>query len=454
MFVEYHAANGAIYKIKEERMARGGEGSIHEIENMPNFVAKIFRKNKCSSAREEKIGKMVLNKAPEGVLRCVAWPLDVLYDENGFAGYVMKRVKCSASLSELYSDSKYDLLVRTYAAYNLCAAVEEIHNMGQVCGDLNPRNICINLDRKDRDVYKVTLVDTDSYHFIADESVYRCEVGLAEYLAPELQQKISGEVTLKNAPLPTFTRETDLFALAVHVFCLLMNGSHPFACAKKANGKTSNTMEQMAGGEVRESVAAPQPIENIKSGFFPFYHKGENIDIPAYAPEFTSLHPNIQRLFVQTFVEGDREPERRVQAAEWLAALKPIIEDFENIKNQCVKGHLYFAHNRSCPYCYVIQKKIAVLKEIEEQNNIPPLPPEQLSGNVSGSGGNGTGGVPWSGGFPLPPPKKKANRNAVVQAIAVILIIVIFVPFLWLILLYLFEEDTFARILDALRYVI
>ena len=336
MFVEYHAANGAIYKIKEERMARGGEGSIHEIENMPNFVAKIFRKNKRSSAREEKIGKMVLNKAPEGVLRCVAWPLDVLYDENGFAGYVMKRVKCSASLSELYSDSKYDLLVRTYAAYNLCAAIEEIHNMGQVCGDLNPRNICINLDQKDRDVYKVTLVDTDSYHFIADESVYRCEVGLAEYLAPELQQKISGEVTLKNAPLPTFTRETDLFALAVHVFCLLMNGSHPFACAKKNGTIFSNTMEQIT--ETRESVVAPQPIENIKGGFFPFYIRRMNVDIPAYAPEFESLEPTLQELFVQTFVEGYKNPKRRVQADKWIE-------------------HIYFKHMTECPFCEV-QKKM------------------------------------------------------------------------------------------------
>lgn len=371
MFEEYHAANGAIYKIKEERLARGGEGSIHEIENMPEYVAKIFRKNKRSSAREEKIGKMVLNKAPEGVLRCVTWPLEVLYDENGFAGYVMKRVKCSASLSELYSDSKYDLLVRTYAAYNLCAAIEEIHNMGQVCGDFNPRNICINLDGKDKDVYKVTLVDTDSYHFIADENVYRCEVGLAEYLAPELQQKISGEITLKNAPLPTFTRETDLFALAVHVFCLLMNGSHPFACAKKTES-FFNTMEQMTGAEIRESVVAPQPIENIKSGFFPFYIRRMNVDIPTYAPEFESLEPELQELFVQTFVEGYKNPKRRVQADEWVAVLGTVIEKFHEKTVRCPAEHIYFKHMTGCPYCEVQKKMERIMgKEFIEPPSMP-----------------------------------------------------------------------------------
>ena len=183
---------------------------------------------------------MTMNNMPEDVLQCITWPLDVLYDENGFVGYVMKRVKSVASLSELYSDTKYNLHIRMYAAYNLCAAIDTIHSVGQVCGDLNPRNICINLDGNDKDVYHVTLVDADSYHFVTEGTIYRCEVGLADYLAPEIQQKISGDITLKNAPLPTFTRETDLFALAVHVFSLLMNGSHPFACAKKENGNVTN----------------------------------------------------------------------------------------------------------------------------------------------------------------------------------------------------------------------
>ena len=328
MFEEYRGVNGAVYKVNKDRIARGGEGSIHEIQNMHEYVAKIFKKNKRDSEREEKICKMAASKFSNKTSEYTTWPLDVLYDEYGFAGYVMRRAQYNNSLSELYSNSKYDLKVRLYAAYNLCAAIEEIHNMGQVCGDLNPRNICINLNENDKDVYKVTLVDTDSYHFITDKKIYRCEVGLAEYLAPEIQKKVCGEITLKNAPLPTFTKETDLFALAVHVFCLLMGGSHPFACAKRANGQLSNTMEQMAGEEIGESVVAPQPIENIKSGFFPFWNYKYNIDIPAYAPEFVSLHPHLQKLFVKTFVDGYKNPKSRVQASEWLGALKPLIEGF------------------------------------------------------------------------------------------------------------------------------
>lgn len=369
MFEEYRGVNGAVYKVNKDRIARGGEGSIHEIQNMHEYVAKIFKKNKRDSEREEKICKMSASKFSNKTSEYTTWPLDVLYDEYGFAGYVMRRAQYNNSLSELYSNSKYDLKVRLYAAYNLCAAIEEIHNMGQVCGDLNPRNICINLNEHDKDVYKVTLVDTDSYHFITDKKIYRCEVGLAEYLAPEIQKKVCGEVTLKNAPLPTFTKETDLFALAVHVFCLLMGGSHPFACAKRANGQLSNTMEQMAGEEIGESVVAPQPIENIKNGFFPFYIRKANIDIPVYAPEFESLTPKLQELFVRTFVDGYKKPEKRVQAQEWLEALKPIIEKFESETVCCKNNHYYFKHLSYCPYCEVRQKILGAMEVIDRDDD-------------------------------------------------------------------------------------
>lgn len=368
--LEYHGKNGSTYSVKEERLGKGGEGSIHEIEHMPEYVAKLFKPDKRSPEREEKICKMTMNNMPEDVLQCITWPLDVLYDENGFVGYVMKRVKSVASLSELYSDTKYNLHIRMYAAYNLCAAIDTIHSVGQVCGDLNPRNICINLDGNDKDVYHVTLVDADSYHFVTEGTIYRCEVGLADYLAPEIQQKISGDITLKNAPLPTFTRETDLFALAVHVFSLLMNGSHPFACAKKENGNVTNTMEQMTEVANRDSVVAPQPIENIKNGFFPFYIRKANIDIPVYAPEFESLTPKLQELFVRTFVEGYKNPEKRVQAQEWLEALKPIIEKFESETVRCKNNHYYFKHLSYCPYCEVQQKILGAMKTIEEDDDI------------------------------------------------------------------------------------
>ena len=132
------------------------------------------------------------------------------------------------------------------------------------------------------------LVDADSYHYVTEEKVYRCEVGLADYMAPEIQKKLGNGRTLRNAPLPTYTKQTDLFALAVHVFCLLMNGCHPFACAKEENVINSN-IQQLQSDFAMQSVVAPQPIDNIKNGFFPFYEKRPGIVTPVYAPEFLFL---------------------------------------------------------------------------------------------------------------------------------------------------------------------
>ena len=116
---------------------------------------------------------------------------------------------------------------------------------------------------------RVTLVDTDSYHITdsASSRVYRCEVGLPEYLPREIQEKMKNGQTLATASLPTFSKYSDLFALAVHIFALLMNGCHPFACAR--NNKTNiGPLSQS-----QPSVVVPQPIDNIVNGFFPFHTK-------------------------------------------------------------------------------------------------------------------------------------------------------------------------------------
>ena len=83
----------------------------------------------------------------------------------------------------MYSD-KYQctLSEKITIAKNLCAALNSVHEAGQVCGDLNPKNI--GVDPKGA---KVTLLDTDSYHITdANAKVYRCEVGMPEYLAREV----------------------------------------------------------------------------------------------------------------------------------------------------------------------------------------------------------------------------------------------------------------------------
>lgn len=425
--MDYQGMTGKIYQVEEERMNGGGEGTIHGIVGMNGYVAKIFKPDKRSADREEKLRCMVKKGATVKNLEHITWPLDVIYNAEGFAGYVMQKIENVQSLTAVYNGDKYNLRFRLLAAYNLCAAVETVHNMGQVCGDLNPQNICINLNVNDKaNAFKVTLVDADSYHFSTEEKTYRCEVGLADYLAPEIQKKVSGGVTLRNAPLPTFTKETDLFALAVHVFCLLMNGCHPFACAKRMNGTVENTMSQMTSSSERESVVAPQPIENIKDGYFPFYDSRENVTIPIYAPPLSSLPQELRTLFIRTFKDGYEDPTKRATAEEWCRAMQPLVQQLQ----ECPKKHVYFKQAAECPFCRVDENirlmfatKTSKEKPVKSTGN-------GNAGNVSFSGGTGT----TSGGGTNVPPKKKKKKAGCVKTAVITLLVIIVAWFLLVVL--------------------
>lgn len=364
--MKYQGLSGVIYEVEEKRLAGGGEGNVHAISGNGRQVAKIFKESRRDTWREEKLRLMMQEKLSEKQIEQVTWPQDVIYDQNGFAGYIMPKLVKSSSLTELYTEEKYDLRFRLMAASNLCAAIDTVHKMGQVCGDLNPQNIFVNLDKNDRkNGFRVTLVDTDSYHFTAKGNTYRCEVGLGEFIAPELQKKMSAGCDLKNVPLPSYTRETDLFALAVHIFCLLMNGCHPFACAKDTSPSRSN-ISQMTAGRKEDSIVCPQPIENIRNGFFPFYNKRDGIVVPVYAPEFGSLPDEVRAMFIRTFVDGYTEPAKRVTASEW----QQVLYQLSGRIRQCSKvvGDYYFDHVLECPFCKVRENLGDVIEPDDEES--------------------------------------------------------------------------------------
>ena len=306
----FKGKSGTSYKIIEPAIGKGGEGSIYKIDGMPNFVLKEFIDSKRTEEREKKLLTMVASSVSNKIMEHVTWPKDVVYKNGRFAGYVMPKINNNKNLNTMYKPMHFNkkkiYINKIKIACNICVAINSIHETGQVCGDLNPNNITVNPDKG-----LVTLVDTDSYH-ITDKNrnrVYRCEVGMPNYLAPEIHEKMKKYKRLDIALLPTFTRQTDLFALAVHIFALLMNGCHPFVNAVDLSQNYA-------------SVAVPQPIENICNGFFPFYMNKSGLTIPKYAPKFDQLPEKIRKLFIRAFVDGHKNPQVRPDAVEWFNALE------------------------------------------------------------------------------------------------------------------------------------
>ena len=201
--------------------------------------------------------------------------------------------------------------------------------MRSVCGDLNPKNISI-----DPKTGFVVFLDTDSYHIHDGSKIYRCDVGIPAYLPAEVQVKMRGGGTLATAKLPTFTQDTDNFALAIHIFQLLMNGVHPFACAIIPS---------------QSSVAAPQPSDNIVKGEFPFMVSIPGIKIPVYAPKVSILPKKIQYLFERAFVDGHFKPSIRPKPSEWHTALEALRNELKTCKS--VSHHQYYKSLSTCPWC-------------------------------------------------------------------------------------------------------
>lgn len=367
--MNYIGKTGKTYTTIEPALGKGGEGSVYRISGMPDYVLKVFLDAKRTESRHRKLLAMIATPLSLSAMQQVTWPIDVVYDGGRFVGYVMPAIKNNEDLNVMYSD-KYicTLSEKITIAKNLCAAINAVHEAGQVCGDLNPKNIGV-----DPQSARVTLVDTDSYHITEQNGnrIYRCEVGLPEYLPAEVQVKMTNGQTLATAPLPTFTKYTDLFALAVHIFALLMNGCHPFACAinNKDNINPLRTSQP--------SVTAPQPIDNICNGFFPFYTKKAGITTPKYAPSFDVLPKNIQDLFVKAFVNGHTDPSQRPTPEQWYVALGDMQQKLTTCSKE--KSHMYASHNKKCPWCAVTETMNAIVPVTNKSNNT------QIGNNTNGN---------------------------------------------------------------------
>ena len=355
--MEYIGVNGERYSVVEPPLGRGGEGAVYQIAGAPGSVAKVFKQEKRTESRHRKLLVMLHTAMPDSAMEQITWPLDVIYENGSFVGYIMPKIKNSEDLNVMYSD-KYSctLLEKITIAKNLCAAINSVHNAGQVCGDLNPKNISV-----DPSSARVVLVDTDSYHITEKNGirVYRCEVGLPEYLPREVQEKMRDGNRLESAPLPTFTRYTDLFALAIHIFALLMNGCHPFACAVD-NGAFN--IAPLTSSQ--PSVSAPQPIDNICTGFFPFQMKRNGITTPKYAPDYDYLPTKIRALFSKAFINGHTAPYERPDCIEWYQALDEMQTSLRSCRQN--PSHLYPRNLSSCPWCDMENRFKTVPRQLKQ----------------------------------------------------------------------------------------
>ena len=325
----YESYLGNTYWVQDNSFASGGEGAIYDVHNYYNTVVKIYNPSKRTEHQEKKLKTMLSVKLDDNVAKQFAWPIDIIYQNGSFVGFVMKKIQ-GVPLNVINSDYYKDLPLnkKITIAKNLVVVSHNIHQTGNLIGDMNPNNILVCPQTG-----LVSLIDCDSFH-ITDSSkraTFRCEVAMAEYLAPCVSQKLAKGESLKTAYLPTFTKASDNFSLAIHIFQLLMAGTHPFALA--IDSTRSKNQEEL-----------PQPSENIKKGIFPYDKCPEGFKLPIYALPFEALPETLRALFIKCFSNGEYVAEHELFDAlcEYEAKLKTCKTNH---------NHEYRKGLRKCPYC-------------------------------------------------------------------------------------------------------
>ncbi|GAX35845.1 tetratricopeptide repeat protein [Nodularia sp. NIES-3585] len=313
-------------------LGRGGEACIYAVPDCGDLVAKVY--HKPTVAHAHKLQAMLANPPENPTANLghisIAWPQDLLWatdPSKGIIGFLMPRIRGMRPIIDFYNPRtrrehcplfNYQYLLRT--ARNLAAAFAALHNSGYCVGDVNESNILVS------DTALVTLVDTDSFQVSDPDQkiVYRCAVGKPEFTPPELQNKIFAQHDRKISH--------DLFGLAVLIFQLLMEGTHPFS-------------------GIFQGIPEPPTYEaRIAAGHFTYSQKRQVPYRPTpIAPAWEVLHPKLQELFLRCFEDGHNEPHLRPSAQTWLSALA----EAEDSLITCTANpqHRYNNHLDSCPWC-------------------------------------------------------------------------------------------------------
>jgi hypothetical protein len=355
----------------ELEIGAGGEAVVYGVPGDGSLVAKLYHHPAIERAR--KLGMMLAHPPamPEGT--AIAWPADLLLDGGGrFAGFVMPRAE-GPRLFEFYNPVSRRGVAPAFhagllhrAGRNLAAAFDALHAAGYVVGDVNESNLLVSPADA-----AVTLVDADSLQVRDAETgtVFRSKVGKAEFTPPELQG-VSFE-TVDRA-------EThDRFGLAVLLYLLLMEGTHPFATRLRAHGEA-------------------MPVEaRIRRGLFPHASADDDCHPPRLSPPFDALHPPLRALFLRAFAAGHADPAVRPSPAEWRDAL----EAAEAALAVCAANplHRHAPHLAACPWC----KRTALL------GGRDPFPP---AGTVLAPAPRPP--RPQARRVPAPPPAAPAARPA------------------------------------------
>jgi DNA-binding helix-hairpin-helix protein with protein kinase domain len=308
------------------KLGIGGEGKVYEVPSKGNdIVAKIYH-DPLKREKEEKI--LAMTSAYNDKLgEIAAWPLGTLHLSKGgpVRGLLMPRVTGYKEIHILYGPShrkqefpQADWAFLIHVARNLASALDTIHRRGNVVGDINPGNIVAASSGY------VKFIDCDSFQITTSGKRFPCEVGVAHFTPPELQNRSFVDIIR--------TQNHDNFGLALICFHLLFMGRHPFA------GRYTGGKEDM-------------PIERAILEFRFAYgsnSKAKKMQPPPHTLPLHAASPTIASFFEKAFGEHGVHSSRPT-ARQWIKALEKLQQSLRVCSKE--PAHKFYNSFSECPWC-------------------------------------------------------------------------------------------------------
>jgi DNA-binding helix-hairpin-helix protein with protein kinase domain len=306
----------------------GGEGTVHEAVSHPGHVLKIYHEP-ADSAKASKLEHMKRQATPE-ILSFAAWPRHLVWDQNkkSVVGFIMPKVQ-GLEIHQIYSfkermsyfpQVRWDFLIQV--AINCAQALQDIHRLGVVIGDINEGNILVKNNAT------ISLIDCDSFQAIhANGYAWTCDVGIAHWTPPELQSA------------PTFrgvvrTVNHDRFGLALLVFHLLFMARHPFSGSRAS----------------REDVALEKAIARFDY-FYSSVAVSRGLRPPPHSLAVGAMPSGLPALFERAFHSGSERAGARPAPSEWVLALSELAKSL--VVCRADKAHRYPGNLAACPWCAI-----------------------------------------------------------------------------------------------------
>ena len=358
---------------ESDKLGRGASATVYRVTvGSKIFAAKIYHNDKVINLAKINV---MLNEVPKECLVIkdgieypqLAWPTDIIYDDvRNPSGILLPLVDTAESFTldhyydkglfkKLGSPDEAALSYKLEIARNLAHVVATLHELGHYIIDCKPQNI-----RVFKRSHIVTLIDCDGFSINAKGARYPAEMLSTDYIAPEAQRRSSSPSTLVESQ--------DRYALAVILFQLLNQGTHPFQGIITDTTVSFNTNDEKAAAGLYPHGQIPN--DKIK-------------------PRPESIHHlwdmRTRALFDLAFTSGS--PTARPSAKQWAVHFQDLLENKALQRCQKVPNdieHIRF-RDMDCPACYRMGLVISNPPNVRRRSGSTPTPTSVPAGKTNNS---------------------------------------------------------------------